>query len=510
MRKLGLSFITLTLVFWAAHAADPAPKTVQENWDVVYVDGVKAGYVQTQFSEIDRGGRKLRQAVTHLRLTLKREHDTVQMKEDNADVETLDGKVLGIAIVNYPGKEGATVRKGTVKEDHIDIVVTDANGKVRGEITKPWNPRVVGIRGQEHLYSDRKVQPGDVFSYESFVGELTVVMTMQVEVKDYDTVRFLSTHKEQRLLRALTTSEPIGDVSLPPMTVWLNERREPVRTSFVMKGFGTLVLERTSRAVATGAVGTLTAGATNIGYTQLIPLNRRLPHGLNARAAVYHITVQGDRNVMTAFAHDNRQEIRNVHGNSFDLYVHPIQETADPAVKEPGKEFLAGSYYVNNDDPRVRELARRAVGSETDPWKKAQRVARWVFQHMHSDYEVGFDTAEHVARTLEGDCTEHSVLAAAMCKAVGIPSRTAIGLVYFEKKSPPKQGPVLGFHMWAEVWINGQWRGIDPTMGSPVGAGHLKITDHSWYRITSLQPLLPLQRVLGNTRIELVRIGEDE
>ena len=34
-----------------------------------------------------------------------------------------------------------------------------------------------------------------------------------------------------------------------------------------------------------------------------------------------------------------------------------------------------------------------------------------------------------------GDCTEHAVLAAAMCRAVEVPSRVAIGLVYVEKES---------------------------------------------------------------------------
>ena len=54
------------------------------------------------------------------------------------------------------------------------------------------------------------------------------------------------------------------------------------------------------------------------------------------------------------------------------------------------------------------------------------------------------------------------MLATAMCRVVGIPSRTAIGLVYAVDRI---KGPVMAFHMWTEVWIDGQWLSIDATRG---------------------------------------------
>ena len=103
-------------------------------------------------------------------------------------------------------------------------------------------------------------------------------------------------------------------------------------------------------------------------------------------------------------------------------------------------------------------------------------------------------TADHVARNLEGDCTEYAMLAAAMCRAAGVPARTALGLVYFERGG---EG-YLAYHMWTEVFARGQWLGIDATLGQGgVGPGHLKITDQSWHDTRSLTPLLPVLRVLS-------------
>jgi Transglutaminase-like superfamily len=124
---------------------------------------------------------------------------------------------------------------------------------------------------------------------------------------------------------------------------------------------------------------------------------------------------------------------------------------------------------------------------------------------MRVDNIVPMASARVVARDLRGDCRHYALLTAALCRAQGIPSRTAIGLLYVDR---PK--PALGFHMWTEVWIDGRWLGLDATLGlGHIGAGHVKITHHSWYDTRSLTPLLPVTRVLGKLAMEVVKVEED-
>ena len=144
------------------------------------------------------------------------------------------------------------------------------------------------------------------------------------------------------------------------------------------------------------------------------------------------------------------------------------------------------------------------IGDEKDPWRKAQRIEKWVHEHMKPNAEVNFAPASQVLRDLQGDCRQHAMLTAALCRAAGVPARTAIGLVYV---NDPDRGPVLGFHMWTEVWIAGQWLMLDAVLGQGnVGAGHLKIADHSWQDIQTLAPLLPVTRVIGKVKIEVVGV----
>jgi transglutaminase-like putative cysteine protease len=164
-------------------------------------------------------------------------------------------------------------------------------------------------------------------------------------------------------------------------------------------------------------------------------------------------------------------------------------------------EFLQPCHFINCDDPRVKELARRAVGEETDPWRKARRLERWVKQNMRPDNAVPMGPAGEVARQLRGDCRQYALLMTALCRAEGIPARTALGLLYVEKG----RRPLMGFHMWTEVWIDGQWLGLDGTLGQGgVSAAHVKIADHSWHDTHSLTPLLPVNRILGKMGITLL------
>ena len=219
---------------------------------------------------------------------------------------------------------------------------------------------------------------------------------------------------------------------------------------------------------------------------------------------MYKITLRDDADPGTALVQDEHQEIRSLRDNTFELHVHPTGgRTRIRDNPEPGAEYLASNYYIDSADGYVVKKARDAVGDVVDPWVKCQRIERWVKDHMTVDSRAPLVPAGKVAFNPRGDCRHYAFLTTAMCRSQKIPARTAIGLIYMDRGTQP---PALGFHMWTEVWINGQWRGLDATLGlGAVSAAHLKITHHSWNDTRSLTPLLPVTRVLGKLRVEVIQ-----
>jgi transglutaminase-like putative cysteine protease len=524
-------------------------KLIRDIWDAAYLEGTRAGHIHTTVREIDRDGKKLYQTNVTLELTLRRFQDVIKQQMQSGTVETADGKVTAVSMSQTLGKEQQLELHGAVQGKQLAVKVS---GKMNMDKLIPWNEQVIGLYREQQIFKEKAVKPGDKFSYLHYEPVVNAVVTIQVAVKDQEIVDV--TGIKQKLLRAEAMPEKIMGVQLPLTVFWLDKDFQVIRSQVDMPGLGKLTLARTTREVALSPV--TAAKITDIGLTQLIPLNRRIPRAHDSSAAVYRITLPADDEPAKAFAGpdfyvtvnghmisqeemlgltlkdgkvvaklngealdfstiqvstaDTRQQAKNAKGKSFELHVKALRKPL-PMKDAPAAaaEFLKSNYFVNSEDAKVQELAKKAVATEKDPWQKALRIEKWVHDNMKiQNFTEAMATSDHVARTLEGDCTEYAMLTAAMCKAVGVPARTALGFVYVDAA----KGPVFGYHMWTEVYVQGQWLALDATLGrGSVGAGHIKITDHSWHDTRSLAPLLPVMRVmLGKPAIEVIRVeGND-
>ena len=275
---------------------------------------------------------------------------------------------------------------------------------------------------------------------------------------------------------------------------------EPYRVEFDFPGLGgSVTFLRTTQDAATALV----SNPVKLFNAQSIRLDREVSGIHTKTSVVYKVSVPRDDEPGTILPSDSRQELKNLDekARTFELHVgasHGPVKAAKP-VPAPGKEFLGSSFFINWDNPGVKGHAARAIAGlpvKPSDWEMARAVELWVKRNMQAvEFSQAMATADNVAKTLSGDCTEYAMLGAAMCRALGVPSRTALGLVY----APGPDGkPFLAYHMWFEVFADGQWCPLDATLGmGGIGPGHVKIADHSWHEERSFAPLLPVLRVLS-------------
>ena len=146
-------------------------------------------------------------------------------------------------------------------------------------------------------------------------------------------------------------------------------------------------------------------------------------------------------------------------------------KSASLPLSEPADE-LAPTPAIESADPDIRKLGKEIVGDDKDADQAAIKLSRWVFGHLRKAYGVSSDRATDVLRRREGDCTEHSLLFAALARSVGIPTRLVYGLVYVQGSDGK---PALLWHEWDEIFA-GEWISIDPTFGQDVAdATHLQL-----------------------------------
>ena len=133
----------------------------------------------------------------------------------------------------------------------------------------------------------------------------------------------------------------------------------------------------------------------------------------------------------------------------------------------------AATIEIDWEHPAVGELAAAVVGSTPGTWAAARKLSRAVYERLDKVYGQSRDRASEILKQGKGDCTEHSRLFVALCRAVGIRAREVKGLVY---ANYGQGGPGLYWHAWAEVKVGDDWIAVDPTFGQDVAdATHIAL-----------------------------------
>lgn len=188
-----------------------------------------------------------------------------------------------------------------------------------------------------------------------------------------------------------------------------------------------------------------------------------------------------------------RQQFQSQKGGAVEVTLRAIAPSVQknrPLADPNGGANLKSTIVVEAKDPDIVALAKRIAGPEKNAYLVAKAVNRWVFENLKKDYGVSSDRASDVLKLMRGDCTEHSLLAVALLRALGIPAKRVDGVVYVLQGD---QTPALYWHEWVEAYV-GEWTQLDPTFGQDVvDATHFALGEEANAEIA---PLIGSIRVL--------------
>jgi transglutaminase-like putative cysteine protease len=129
----------------------------------------------------------------------------------------------------------------------------------------------------------------------------------------------------------------------------------------------------------------------------------------------------------------------------------PVTDAARAAGLESGGDIDSTNAAIV---AKARELT---VGLES-PAERVSALRRFVFTALEKRLATWIPTASAILERGVGDCTEHTTLFVALCRAAGVPARPVFGVAYLGAGSR-----AFGYHAWAEVALGGRWVAVDPT-----------------------------------------------
>ena len=482
----------------AAPADQPETQTsnadeAEEIWMVCQSGDSKVGYTYTRVEPIDDGNEQRTRYSYEDRLTMKRFRDTTVVQTKLNSLETSDGRIIEFRTEMKTGPT-AIVTEGRYTDGELALQTTTAGKKEKQAI--PWDPDWGGFFADQRLLRRKPMKPRETRSLKALLPILNQVGEIRMEAAGYEAVATLSGSRQ--LLR-IDVEHDLGAARLKT-TLWADEDGKVWKMRDQQLG---LEFHRTTKEVALGGDD---ATGLDLGSDIVVNVDRPLQSPHRTRRIVYKARLK-DGEIESLFATGVSQIVEPIDERTAEVTVRAIRpdepkEITTAKEDQPKDEDSASSAMIQSDDALVVAMASAVAADETNPWDIVQALERHVKAKIHlKNYTPAMATAAEVAKSLEGDCTEHAMLLAALCRARKIPARVAIGLVYY---APDE---AFAYHMWTEAWIKDRWIPIDATLGQRgIGAAHIKFSHSSMHGANALGELLPVIQAIGRLELEVVTV----
>jgi hypothetical protein len=467
----------------------------ETDYFAVFMEGKKVGYaIHT------RKPTKQKVSTTDtVKITISRAGIPVTMTVTETGIETTDGKPLGFEAVQDFSMMTMKVTGAVNEQGVVQVTVTSMGAEQKS--TLEWPSGALMGEGLRLLTLRKGLKEGLIYTAKVFSPSMLQALDARIQIGPKQNVDLLG-----RVV-ALTEVKTAMKVPMAGEIVTTSYVDDELRTQKTLMPMMAMQIEMVACAKEFA-----------LGENDVLELINKMfvasPEPLDkvgsAKSIVYQLSPTADANSLTMPSTDN-QRVRHNKDGSVIVTVEPIVAAAGATFPYRGKdkailEAMKPTMYLQSDNKKIIKLARRAVGDTKDAAEAVKRIEAFVGDYIENkSLSVGYASAVEAADSKQGDCSEHAVLTAAMCRAVGIPAQIVAGAAYVEDFAG-LQG--FGAHAWVEAYVGGKWVGLDAAFeGTGRGgydAGHIAMAVGNG----NPEDFFSLVNIIGQFKIDKVTVAE--
>lgn len=441
---------------------DTGEKT-ETSWLALLINGQKSGYLKaTRTVSKDR-------VVTSVTtsMEMKRGPAVTRMLTVSTMTETRDGKPLKV-VEQTEGPGMSRTVTGVITPDGRLRLTTESGGSVSSKEVD-WVEGALMAEGQRLESLRYGLKEGVEYTSTYFDPDLLLPLEVHVKVGERETVDLMGRVVEGT--RVTLTMNVLG--SRREIAMWVDDRMNTLKTDSMLMGMRIEMLDCTEQYALSDNDPQELIRATFVKSPRaLSPKERQKPLTYTLRRTAgsmpLHIISTGEQTVIP------REDAVAV---TVSLPGPKTTATSAKPYRGDDPEILAAlqpNEWIQSDAAEIRELAKTAVSGAADPRTAAASIERFVSQYIEiKSLSVGYASALEVAKSRQGDCTEHAVLAAALCRAAGIPAQIVSGLLYVDAFGEARH--MFGGHAWTRIYVDGEWVSLDAAVGA-FDTGHLALS----------------------------------
>jgi hypothetical protein len=436
-----------------------------EEWAGVYFQDKKIGYSHTTLKRIEDGYQ------IHHTIML----DMVMMgvaQKTMAQVNTVTDHVFNLQVFSLRINTGAVsfIAYGDIDDENVMSLSVVSGGKTEEKKLR-LNSAPVITNALQYSLMKEGLRPGAVYERVVFDPMTMSNRTAGIEVLDRETLSIAG--QEYDCYRLRVTYMGVT------MTAWIDQQGRTVKEE---SPTGMVSVREDQQQAMYGGWGERVDMVETSAIEVDTPFYSRGLQSLSLRLLNVDLdgfqldggrqTLQG--NVVTVEAGTIGKE------NSYTL----------PFTQDGFDAWLAPSLLIQSDRAEFKGIVEVIGGGERRALKLARRLHDWVYKNIEKRPNPGMPSALDVLAARQGDCNEHAVLLAALCRSAGIPTRVAAGLVYLKGR--------FYYHAWNELYLN-EWVPVDATLNQfPADVTHIKFIEGD------MEEQVMVLNLIGKLKIEVV------
>lgn len=471
-RLVGILAALALLVLLRPALADE--KLPREVWLGMYLNGKKIGYTDLRVEESTYSGRPAIKASSISKTQIALFGATVS--QDVRTVTFADSSYTPLHQEYHMSSNGSSVHLvAEFQGSRVTCDVDAGGGKTTKAFTVPKGAKLIGDATTANQGKPMTVGQKETYY---FLNPMTVALEpITVEVQAQEPVTLDG--------KAYTAQRVATTMSLGLSTSWESLDGDLLKQEMAFAGQSITMYQQSKEAAQdfqskapvftassiSASSPTAYKPPADFALATAIKVDRPIekPRDLHALTA----TLRGITDPSRILS-DGRQQLSPESGmpGAFRLSVvarrfDAAESVALPITATAVKPYMERAAYLETDDPQIRATAEKLRGQETNAYKVALAIRKWVHATMKPDYGIGVpQSCVTLYKSPRGVCRDYATLFAGVARAAGIPTRVVGGIVYAEGK--------FFYHAWDECWV-GRWVPMDSTLpGDFVDATHVK------------------------------------
>lgn len=479
-------------------AQDIKPQNTRERWYILELAGSPAGHMSSITTTTGEGDARTITTDASLVLSIARAGAKINVTQESRFIETAAGKPISMRSRQVMG--GEIIQEYVFKEDSVELTTRQPAGEPKVSTLKlpegPWLPPAAA-----EAYARQRVAAGatelTVRTMDPTLGPTIITAERKIGAKT--TIEIAG--------RAIAVTEHTVTMSnMPGMktTEMVDEAGDMVQSRTQVGGIP-IVMTASSRAEA---MKERAGEIPELMTTTFIKPDKQIERPRDVVRASFLVRVKEGAPVELATT--GAQRVQNVDATTVRVLVDTATLEAAPKADADDPAYLGSSAMIEPKDAKIISLAQRAVeqaGVKGRPKAEiAEALRRFAFTYIKKkNLGVGFASATEVARSREGDCTEHGVFLASLLRARGIPSRVVSGLMYADSFAGSRN--IFGYHMWTQALldIDGEkrWVDLDATLPAahPTDATHIAVVTSELADGELGVSMMPVAQMMGRVDI---------